>query len=81
MRNQDENQLPEFDGKEGSYALSRLAGYRDISGPRANVKTQNSENVGVYVKASKGDYIKDPITMLLRQLYHSKHVSIEVRFK
>lgn len=81
MHNRDENHLPVFSRDEGSYAWSRLAGYNKISGPRADVNTQDSRTVGVYLKAHKGEYTKNPIAKLLREEYFDHEVSIQVRFK
>ena len=82
MRNtEDDNHLPVFESREGTYAWSRLAGYMDISGPRATVKAENDGVVGVYVKAHKGEYTKDPAARILREEYFSHDVSIKVRFK
>lgn len=82
MRNtEDDNHLPVFESREGTYAWSRLAGYMDICGPRANVEAENAGIVGVLVKAHKGEYTKDPAARILREQYFSHDVSIKVRFK
>ncbi len=82
MRNiEDNNYLPVFESREGTYAWSRLAGYNNISGPRANVEAEHDGFVGELVKAHKGEYTKDPISKILREEYFSHDVSIRVRFK